>query len=84
MIMNCGKKELIAVGAYYNRPARELIFLRADEHRSLHTKGNTVWVGRHHSEETKRKMSAQRKGRKLTDEWKRKISETKRGKNKCL
>ena len=26
-IMNCGKKELISKGAYYGRPARELIFL---------------------------------------------------------
>ena len=86
MIMNCGAMELIGVGAYYDRPAHELIFLRHDEHLSLHKKGNKVWVGRHHSDETKLKMSEAMKGkqnclgRKLSDETKRKMSEAMKGK----
>lgn len=34
------RKQLIADGMYYNRPASELIFLRHDVHRSLHHKGD--------------------------------------------
>lgn len=38
------------------------------------------WYGKHHSEESKRKMSEARKGIPKTDEWKRKISESNKGK----
>ena len=44
-------------------------------------KNNTNWVGRKHSESTKRKMSESRKGRILSDDWKRKLSEVRFGKN---
>lgn len=63
-IMNCSKKNLMAVGAYYDRPSHDLIFLRHDEHLSLHKHGNRNWVGRKHSEETRKKMSVVQKGNK--------------------
>ena len=54
--------ELKALGMYYNRPASELIFLTVSEHNSLHKKGNTYTLGKHHSEESKKKMSLAKKG----------------------
>ena len=59
------RKELISIGMYYNRPASELIFLTRSEHRSLHNKGNTYFNGKHHTEEAKKKMSEEKKGRKF-------------------
>ena len=38
------------------------------------------WFGKHHTEESKRKMSEARKGVPKTEEWKRKISESNKGK----
>ena len=55
--LETSKKELLEIGEYYNRPASELIFLTKSEHTSLHKKG------RHHNEETKRKMSESHKGK---------------------
>lgn len=76
-------EELIALGMYYNRPSEELIFLKKEEHVSLH------WKGRRHSEETKQKISESLKGkqtwcigRHYSEETKRKISESCKG--KCL
>ena len=43
-------------------------------------KGNTTWLGKTHSEETKRKMSDTRKGKTHSEETKRKQSEAKKGK----
>lgn len=37
------------------------------------------WYGKHHSEESKKKMSEARKGVPKTEEWKRKISESNKG-----
>lgn len=68
-IMNCGSKELISVGAYYDRPAHELIFLTKGEHRILHNKG------KQHSTDTKKKMSVAKKGKPKTQKHKRKIAE---------
>ena len=54
----------------------------SDEHReklSLTKKGNQLWLGRTHSEETKRKIGEVHKGKTLSDETKRKISEAKKG-----
>ena len=53
------KKELIALGMYYNRPAEELIFLTRSEHLKEHqsTKG-TKWT-----DEQKKKHSEIMKGR---------------------
>ena len=47
---------LIEIGEYYNRPACELIFLTPFEHHRLHK------LGKHHSEETRKKMSESKKG----------------------
>ena len=49
-------KELIEIGEYYNRPACELIFLTPNEHHRLHN------LGKHHSEESRKKMSETKKG----------------------
>lgn len=54
--------ELKALDMYYNRPPEELIYLTTAEHNSLHKKGNTNTLGRHHSEESKKKMSLAKKG----------------------
>jgi hypothetical protein len=57
-IMNCEGKELIAQGCYYDRPARELVFLPHSEHARLHG------LGRRHSKETKEKMRQALSGKK--------------------
>ena len=49
-------KELIDIGEYYNRPACELIFLTPSNHRRLHN------LGKHPSEESRKKMSEAKKG----------------------
>ncbi len=72
-------EELIALGMYYNRPATELIFLRACEHTTLHMEGNQHHKGKHHSEEAKAKMSVIKKGRHLSEETKKRMSKTLRG-----
>ena len=75
------KKQLIAENLYYGRPAEELIFIEAREHRILHK------AGKHCSGETKRKMSDAKKGEKCymygkpkSDETRRKMSDAKKGK----
>ena len=72
--MTTPKKELIEIGEYYHRPARELIFLTHSEHSILHNKGMKL------SEEAKRKIAEARKGMKLSEETKRKIAEARKGK----
>ena len=74
-LVDITKKELIALGMYYNRPANELIFLPSSEHTSLHRKGKKL------SEEARKKMSGARKGKKRSEETKKKISETMKGKH---
>lgn len=59
-ILPCGvysREDLKKVGLYWHRPAKELIFLRHDEHRSLHHMGKVV------SQDTRRKMSESHKGK---------------------
>lgn len=79
------RNDLIEIGEYYNRPAIELIFLTPFEHRSLHHKDNKNWLGKHHSDEAKRKISESVKGNKNwlgkhhSEETRRKISEAKKG-----
>ena len=51
------RKDLIEIGEYYNRPACELIFLTHSEHLRLHH------LGKHPSEETRKKMSEKKKGK---------------------
>ena len=75
-------KELIDIGEYYNRPACELIFLTKSEHTRLHH------LGKHHSEESRKKMSEKRKGKPSwikgkhnSAEARKKMSEAHKGKN---
>ena len=65
------RRELIALGIYYNRPAEELIFLTTSEHSSLHKP----------SEETKNKMREAKKGKHHTEETRMKMREARKGKN---
>ena len=66
---NISVKELKALGLYYNRPVDELIFLARPEHTSLHHKGKRgEWIVRHHSVETKKKLSKARKSKTFTKE----------------
>lgn len=71
------REELIEIGEYYDRPARELVFLTEVEHKSLHKNH----LGHKHSPETKLRMSlskcgkpSNRKGTHHTKESKMKIS----------
>lgn len=82
-ILPCGRftaAQLKKHGLYWHRPARELIFLRHDEHRRLHMSGNNLNLGRKLSDETKRRIAERKKGKSLSDETKRKISDKNRGK----
>lgn len=73
-------KELKALDMYYHRPAEELIFLVASEHRHLHNNGErNPMYGKPCSEEHKRKMSEARKGKYLSEETKMKMSEANKG-----
>ena len=90
-------KELKALGMYYHRPASELIFMKQSDHNVLHAKGKPAWNrGKHHteetrrkiaeakknmSEETRRKMAEAQKGKHLTEEARRKIAEAHKGKH---
>ena len=65
---------------YYNIQPEALIFLTEKEHRSLHKKGNKTMLGKHHTEETKRKCSENNKGKHhWTEEMRRKRSELNKG-----
>lgn len=89
-ILSCGNfsvETLKKYCLYYNRNPEELIFLTESEHHRLHTFCDKhPLYGKHHSAETKRKMSEARKGNKhplygkhLSAETKKKISEAKNG-----
>lgn len=76
------KSDLIEIGEYYNRPACELIFLTPTDHRRLHN------LGKHTSEETKKKNSEAHKGKPtwnkgkhLSAETRKKLSEANKGKS---
>ena len=83
------RKDLIEIGEYYNRPACELIFLTPLEHHRLHH------LGKHHSEETRKKISEANKGennprfgkpstfkgKHHSAETRNKMSESRKGKN---
>ena len=69
------REDLFALDMYICRPANELIFMRREDHLSLHHKGQH-W---HITEETKKKISEARKGKKRSEETRRKISEAMKG-----
>ena len=79
------RKELIALGMYYNVSSEELIFLTRAEHNKLHKKRNTYMLGKRHTEESKKKVSEANKGNKYwlgkhhTAETKKKLSEIHKG-----
>ena len=82
-LVDISKKELIALGMYWNRPSDELIFLKHSEHYILHNKGKpSPYKGKRHSEETKNKMSeAWDYDKHFNEETKNKMSESHKGKN---
>ena len=67
------RQDLIDNGRYYNCPANELIFLTHSEHQRVHNK----FV--HISDETRKKLSEVRKGKKHTEYAKKKMSEAAKG-----
>ena len=85
------RKDLIEIGAYYNRPACELIFLTPNEHLSLHKTGNANMLGKHHSAEARKRISEALKGEKcyifgkhLPAETRKKLSESLSGEKNPL
>lgn len=63
-ILPCGRYSMDSLkkfGLYYNRPASELVFLRHDEHASLHK------IGSCHTEEVKHKISVSNTGKKFSE-----------------
>lgn len=87
------RQELKDKDLYFNRPASELVFMRCEEHTSLHHKGKhkpeehrkkiaEACKGRTLSEETRRKLSESLKGRTLSEEHRKKLSESQIGKHR--
>lgn len=89
--------DLKNAGLYFQRPAKELIFLTPTEHKKLHSLGKSnPMYGKHFSEETKQKMrkpkseehkqklSKAKKDTHLSEEHKQKISKGNKGKLKGI
>lgn len=83
-LVNLERKELIALGMYYNRPASELILMTTVDHQYLHNKGKQLPV------ETRLKISKTLKGkykgensplygRHLSEEARKRMSEVRKG-----
>lgn len=72
-ILNVGTQYLIENNLYWKRPANELILLTNHEHNSIHKR----CLGKHHSEETKRKISEGNKGKTAWNKGKHNSEETK-------
>ena len=68
-------KELIDKGLYFGRPAEELVFMRREDHISLHSKGKQL------SAETRLKLSEALKGKHHSEEHSKKIAEANKGKH---
>ena len=87
-ILPCGNfsvNDLKKFGLYYNRPASELIFIKASKHSSLHATGkNHPMYGKKFSKERCAKMSNSMKGKNTgkthTLETKQKMSRAHKGK----
>ena len=67
-------QELKDKNLYFHRPASELVFMKVCEHMTLHR------TGKHHSTETRQKMSEARKGYHHSAEARKKMSEARKGK----
>ena len=63
-----------------NNSLSNLAYITQSEHAAIHKKGNRNMFGKHHSNETKRKIGKGNKGKKLSEETKQKISEAHKGK----
>lgn len=74
-------QELKDKNLYYGRPSSELIFMRREEHSSLHNTGNKFCLGYHHSEDHRLKNSLAHRGKHHSAETRRKMSESLRGKH---
>lgn len=86
-ILPCGRfatNDLMKFNLYWNRPANELIFLTHSEHIKLHKINNKNWLGKHHSNETKLKISSGNKNKKRSIETRRKMSKGQLGNEKAL
>ncbi len=80
-LVDIESEELMALGTYFDRPPEELIFLTPLEHGILHGKGKPgIMKGKHHSEETKQKISDSEKGHPVSEETKAKMAESHKGK----
>ena len=73
---NITQKELISLGQYYNISSDELVFLTTAKHNQLHH------IGRHHTEDSKKRIGAASKGRRHTEEARKKMSDAAKGKHK--
>lgn len=79
-LVNISADELKSLGMYYNRQAEELLFMRVEDHISLHQKGKQgEFKGRHHSVKTKKKLSKARIGMTFSKEWRERMSEAHKG-----
>ena len=75
--IDLSKDDLLALDLYLYRPANELIFMRNEDHMSLHNKDKPK---RPFSEEHKRNMSEAKKGHTISEDTRRKLSEANKGK----
>ena len=69
------RQQLLEHDFYYDVPPCMLKFVTKAEHTRLHKKG------KHHSEESRKKMSEAKKGKHRSDDTRRKISEAEKGKH---
>lgn len=75
------RNDLIEWNLYFHRPAEELIFMKKDEHATLHYKGvskrnksNYKGFNGKHTEESKKRISEARIGKRMSKEFRKKIS----------
>ena len=65
-----------------NNSLSNLVYLTRSEHVKIHSNGNKNMLGKHHSEETKRKLSEANKN--MSEETKKKMSEVHKGNKNML
>lgn len=80
-MLGYSKEELIEMNEYYGIPACNLIFLTHSEHMRIHNSGeNNPFYRKHHTNETKVKISEIHKGKTLSEDTRRKMSFVRKGK----